>query len=139
MSSSQSPNHVYSIVIKEHHLDTFGHVNNATYLQIFEEARWEWITGNGYGLDVVKSTGLGPVILELKAIFRKELTLRSRITINTFVTEARSKLCRVRQEMQGSDGVIYCDAEFLFGLFDTKARKLVAPTDKWLKAIGQNA
>lgn len=32
----------YDMVIKIHHLDTFGHVNNAAYLQIFEEARsWD--------------------------------------------------------------------------------------------------
>ena len=34
--------------IKENHLDGFGHVNNAIYLQFFEEARWEMITQGGY-------------------------------------------------------------------------------------------
>ena len=31
--------HTYKLRIIETHLDMFGHVNNATYLQIFEEAR----------------------------------------------------------------------------------------------------
>jgi len=30
--------HEYEILIKEHHLDSFGHVNNAVYLELFEEA-----------------------------------------------------------------------------------------------------
>lgn len=34
------PIHEYPVVIREHHLDTFGHVNNAAYLDILEEARW---------------------------------------------------------------------------------------------------
>ena len=42
--------HDYQLVIREQHLDTFGHVNNAKYLEILEEARWDLITGNGYGL-----------------------------------------------------------------------------------------
>ena len=31
----------YPLLIKETYLDTFGHVNNATYLTLFEEARWD--------------------------------------------------------------------------------------------------
>ena len=31
----------YPVIIREQHLDSYGHVNNATYLQLAEEARWE--------------------------------------------------------------------------------------------------
>ena len=34
----------YELVIKECHLDSFGHVNNAIYVQLYEEARWDFIT-----------------------------------------------------------------------------------------------
>jgi Acyl-ACP thioesterase len=47
--------HEYDLLIRGHHLDTFGHVNNAKYLQILEEARWDVITRNGYSLDEVAS------------------------------------------------------------------------------------
>ena len=40
----------YPLIIKEMDLDTFGHVNNARYLTLFEDARWDLITKNGYGL-----------------------------------------------------------------------------------------
>ena len=43
--------HEYPMTILEHHLDTFGHVNNAMYLQLFETARWQWITDGGDGFD----------------------------------------------------------------------------------------
>ena len=45
--------HEYELLIHEAHLDTFGHVNNAKYLEVLEEARWDFITRNGYGLDEV--------------------------------------------------------------------------------------
>lgn len=44
------PIHEYPVVIREDQLDTFGHVNNAAHLDILEEARWDIITRNGYGL-----------------------------------------------------------------------------------------
>ncbi len=55
----------YEVIIKEQHLDTFGHVNNAVYMQLFEEARWEFITENGYGLKEIQLLKKGPVILYL--------------------------------------------------------------------------
>jgi acyl-CoA thioester hydrolase len=54
------------VLIRESHLDTFGHVNNATYLSLFEQARWDLIEAGGYGLRVIRQTGLGPVVLEAK-------------------------------------------------------------------------
>ena len=32
----------YKVKIRESHLDTLGHVNNAVYLVLFEEARWAY-------------------------------------------------------------------------------------------------
>jgi len=43
----------YEVQIKEMHLDSFGHVNNAAYVMLYEEARWDFITRNGFGLDYV--------------------------------------------------------------------------------------
>lgn len=126
----------YELLIREHHLDTFGHVNNAAYLDIFEEARWELITRNGYGLKEVKASGLGPVILEVTLRFRKELQLREPIIIETRCTDYRKKIGTLEQKIFNSSSVLCADAVFSFGLFDTNERKLVPPTERWLEAIG---
>jgi thioesterase-3 len=126
----------YPVVIKEHHLDTFGHINNAVYLQLFEEARWEWITNNGYGLAKVKETGLGPTLLEVNVKFIKEITLRQKITIESKVISYIKKICVLEQEMKNETGEVCCQSRFTIGLFDTVARKLVLPTKEWLQAVG---
>lgn len=125
----------YKLTIKEFHLDTFGHVNNATYLQIYEEARWEFITQNGYGLDKIRSTGKGPVILEINIRFIKELGLRENITIYSQTGEYEGKVGKIRQWIVDEQGSICSDVEMKIGLFDTQLRKLVAPTENWLTAI----
>lgn len=125
----------YEMTIKEFHLDTFGHVNNATYLQIYEEARWEFITQNGYGLDKIKETGLGPVILEINLRFIKELHLRKKITIHSQTGEYNSRIGTIKQWITDNEGKIYSDTEMKIGLFDTHERKLVKPTKEWLEAI----
>ena len=125
----------YDLTIKEFHLDTFGHVNNATYLQIYEEARWQFITENGYGLDVIKTTGLGPVILEINLRFLKELRLRENITIHSQAGDYKSKIGIIKQWITDSKGNICSETEMKIGLFDTQKRKLIEPTEEWLKAV----
>lgn len=125
----------YPIVIKEHHLDTFGHVNNATYLSLFEEARWEIITENGYGFQKIQKSAQGPVILEIKLTFLKEIRLRETIIIETQLTSYNDKIGILTQKMM-RDQELCCRAEFVFGLFDLKERKLILPTKEWLVAVG---
>ena len=59
--------HIYEFLVKEQHLDSFGHVNNAVYLTLFEEARWDLVTQNGYGLEETAKRKLGPVITRTSA------------------------------------------------------------------------
>lgn len=125
----------YPMVIMEHHLDTFGHVNNATYLQIYEEARWQFITDNGYGLDKVKSSGFGPVILDINVRFMKELKNREKIIIYSTTSEYDSKVGKIKQWIINSEGNRCSEIEMSVGLFDTKNRKLVLPTEDWKRAV----
>ncbi len=125
----------YPIEIKEIYLDTFGHMNNAMYLTLFEDARWELITQNGYGVEKIRQTGLGPVILELKIRFVKEIRLREKIVIESKLISYEQKIGRLMQTMLRS-GEVCCTAEMVFGLFDLRLRKLVLPTPDWLKAVG---
>lgn len=89
----------YPLIIKETYLDTFGHVNNATYLTLFEEARWDLITKNGYGLKKIQESGLGPTILEIKIVFYKELLLREQIIITTQMVSYEKKIGKILQQM----------------------------------------
>ena len=128
--------HIYPLLIRESHLDTFGHVNNATYLAIFEEARWQLISENGYGLDEIHKTQKGPVILEVNIKFMSELKLRENVNIKTEMLDYKGKISRLRQQILKSDGTLACEALFVVALFDLKSRKLIEPTTDWKKAVG---
>ncbi len=126
----------YSIQIKEHHVDSIGHVNNATYLALYEEARWEGITGNGYGFKEIQKLKKGPVILEINIKFMRELLLREDITITTEILGFKGKIGQMKQQMLKKDGTVASEAIFTFGLFDLVERKLIEPTEEWKKAVG---
>jgi YbgC/YbaW family acyl-CoA thioester hydrolase len=131
-----SPKATYDVIIRESHLDIFGHMNNAAYLTLFEEARWDYITKNGYGLKKVQEIQQGPIVLELSLKFKREITLREKITITLEMLDFKEKISHYRQEMIKEDGTIATELVITFGLFDLKTRRLIDPTPEWKKAIG---
>ena len=128
--------HRLEMLVLEHHIDTFGHINNASYAEIFEEARWDLITNNNYGVTEVQSYKKGPVVLEMTLKFLKEVKLREKITIVTKMNSIQGKIMHMSQQMLNSKGEVACDALFVFGLMDLNLRKLIIPTPEWLQAIG---
>ena len=131
----QTPIFHYSVVSRETHLDTFGHVKNAAYLTLFEEARWDLITSRGYGIPKIQQLKVGPTILQLSVRFLKEIKLRESIDIQTTATNCIKKVATMHQSMY-RNGELCAQAEFAIGLFDLQERKLIQPTADWLHAIG---
>lgn len=127
----------YKLLIREFHLDTFGHVNNATYLAIYEEARWDLITKNGYGLKEIQKSGKSPIIMEVNLKFQKEIRLRETITVKTELIKYEGKVGILKQTMVKESGDQASEALFTFGLFDLATRKLIEPTPEWNRAIGR--
>lgn len=130
--------HKYPLVIREFHLDTFGHMNNAAYLQVLEEARWELITSRGFGMDHIKKVGQGPVILEVNLKFLRELKLRESVIITTELLDYESKVGHLKQTIVKENGEVAAEAIFTISLFDTINRKIIPPTTDWARAVGKS-
>jgi acyl-CoA thioester hydrolase len=133
-----NPIYEYNLKILEHHLDTFGHVNNATYLALYEEARWDLLNTNNSGIDVIMKKRIGPVILDLHLTFKAELINREEIKIVSVArTKMKNQLVMVLdQKMLKSNGKTASTLELSVGLMDLEKRKLITPTPEWLKALG---
>lgn len=127
--------HEYSFRVREHHLDYFGHVNHAAYFQIAEEARWEMISARGYGLDVVEELRLGPVILEAKIRYNRELTNREEVRILTKVTGYDGPIGSLLQQFFKGDGRVACSLQLKIGLWHLDERKLRLPTSRWAEVL----
>jgi len=126
----------YHTLIREHHLDSFGHVNNAVYLELMEEARWDLITKGGYGMSEVHKEKKGPVILEVSVRFLKELRVRENIRIDTQCVSYEKVVAELEQKIWNSEGELCTQARFKFALFDLEKRKIIKPTPQWLQALG---
>ncbi len=128
--------HTYEMLVLEHHLDTLGHMNNAVYLEILEEARWDFITRGGFGLRKIQETKTGPVILEVNLRFQKEINLRDKIRIETEVLKYEGKIGQLRQRIIKENNDQAAEAIFAIGFFDLDTRKLIPPSPEWKAVLG---
>lgn len=126
----------YEVLILEKHLDSFGHVNNAVYLELYEEARWDFITKKGYGLKKIHEEKKGPVLLDTTLKFKREILNRETIIIKTSEQWVRGKIMGLTQKMINKNDEVCSEATFTIGFMDMKLRKLVQPTKEWLHACG---
>lgn len=116
--------HTYTLVVRGYELDSFGHVNNAVYLQYAEAAIWDFLSSHGL-LDTVKNLGLFPVILENNIRYMHEFKLMDKVRIETewtcteyvlmykhiFYNDATNlKSCRITGKLMLSDkDRVLCD------------------------------
>lgn len=125
----------YDLQILENHLDTFGHVNNSKYLELFELARWDIIHDKGWGVDDIKKKGQGPVVLELSIKYLSEVRNRDNVTILSTSDSWEGKIGKFSQVMMKGDKVA-AKIDLVFGFFDTSSRGLVDPPNDWLEVLG---
>ncbi len=142
--SKDNDYHLFRIKVQEHHLDVFGHMNNATFMKILEEARWALISSRGYDIEKVLAEGKGPIILEAQLRYVRELRLHDRVLVKTRFDVRAKRISLIHQIMLREPSLaqekaeIACEARFKSALFDLKTRKIIFPSDAWLKVLGQS-
>ena len=127
----------YKKQVLEHHLDTYGHVNNAVYLQIYEEARWDISENAGWGWQKVMDEKIGPVVLAANITYKKELHNREWIKITTQFKKMRNSLVAVLwQEIYNQQGRLASTLELQIGMINLTTRKLLHPSERFLQMLG---
>lgn len=126
----------YLTQVSESDLDVFGHVNNANYLKLYENARWDFINKNQHGLERIQKERKGPVLLEVHLKFRRELKIGHKILILSQCQKLEARFLTLRQVMVRDDLMLSSEAIFNIGYFDLDTRKLIEPDFTWLNAVG---
>lgn len=124
----------YKILIKENYLDFLGHVNNAKYFELLEEARWDFLTGNNLGLENILEMKISPVVLGCNIQYKREVTNRERVIVYSQVLD-EGKIFKLEQVMKNEKGDICAHAVFTCGFMDLVKRKLIEPPQEWLDIV----
>lgn len=121
------------IKIRGYHLDGYQHVNNARYLEFFEEARWAFFEESN-ALKLLQEKNIMFVVVNVNINYRFPASAGHTIIIKSKLdnlAEVGGKKSTFKQViyLKGTDTVV-CDAIVTFVLFDAKKQKAIATTEE---------
>ena len=75
--------------VRSYECDSYGHVNNAVYLNYLEYARMEALAEKGFTLDILKEKGCLAVIRRIEIDYKYPLFMGDEVLIKTFTSDSR--------------------------------------------------
>ncbi|HSC80070.1 MAG TPA: acyl-CoA thioesterase, partial [Chitinolyticbacter sp.] len=90
------------IKVRGYHLDLYGHVNNARYLEFLEEARWEMMESAGQ-LDWFMQERLALVVSRIDIRYKRPATMGDELVVETWLSEIGERHGVVAQRIVRAD------------------------------------
>jgi thioesterase-3 len=104
--------------IRSFQTDSFGHVNNARYLELLEEARWQFAEHHGL-VALLNQENLGFIIMEMNLRFRLPVLAGDTIQVFTSLIALGSDIGEVEQLIKKKDDdKLAAKSRFTFVLID---------------------
>ncbi|WP_410497936.1 acyl-CoA thioesterase [Chitinibacter sp. S2-10] len=106
--------HLTSIKVRGYHLDLYGHVNNARYLEFLEEARWAMIEDSG-GVEWFSERKLALVISRIDIRYKRAASMGDVLLIKTRLLQLHERAGLIQQQVLRQDtGKLVAEADVTF-------------------------
>jgi len=105
--------------VRGYHLDGYGHVNNARYLEFLEEGRWAYFDDRPDLAAFLQGGDVAFVAVNLNIDYRRAAVAGEDLEVLTRLAELGSRRARMHQEIcRVRDGKIVASADITFVLLD---------------------
>jgi acyl-CoA thioester hydrolase len=121
------------VQVRHSDIDRNGHVTTAAYLQYADHARWQLLDAAGTDVEGLAATGFGPVTLETRIRFHRELLAGGQVAVSCVFTWGEGRTGEVVQQLHRvGDGELVAEVESVGGVLDLARRRLVgSPAEFW--------
>ena len=123
------------IKVRGFHIDIFSHVNNASYMEFMEEARWVVIE-KYIGLKGMQTKGIIFVVVNININYRRPASMGDILELDLGLSKIGGKSAVFYQEirLKGTDTVV-ADAQVTFVFADKITGKAVKIDDEIKRLI----
>ncbi|RKZ14609.1 thioesterase [bacterium] len=124
------------IRVRGYHLDLYGHVNNARYLEFLEEARWSLLE-DGRGLEWWHDQGLGFVVASITINYRRPAGMGVDLDIGSSMKRIGGRSAIIRQVVVNlATGEVVADADVTFVIVSRETGRPVALAGELRTTLG---
>ncbi|MDN3526347.1 thioesterase family protein [Halomonas sabkhae] len=124
MDSKQS---TITLRVRGYHLDGYGHVNNARYLEFLEEGRWAYFDEHPQLANLLQGGEVAFVAVNLNIDYRRAAVAGDDLEVVTGVADLGSRSARMHQDIRRlSDDKLISSADLTFVLLDIHSNQAVS-------------
>ena len=126
--------HQIDIKVRGYHLDLYGHVNNARYLEFLEEARWAYFDDEA-DLVAYMHEGFAFVVVNINISYRGPALMNEVLTLDTSMHEVGHRSAVIRQVVRHKEsGAVVAEADVTFVLYSERDKRAIV-IDGELRAL----
>lgn len=131
----------HRLLVRPYHCDAYGHVNNARYLEIFEEGRWNLLGSEE--LDAyLANNNMGMVVVELHIQYKKPALPGQWLNISAEISQIGNSSFTILQHIHLDDHQPVAEASVKLVMIDLKSGRPVKMDEILRKLVsdasGQN-
>ena len=119
-----------SLRVRTYECDSYGHVNNANYLNYLEFARYELLRDIGFDYPKAVSAGYGIFIARIEIDYKKPALTDDDLTIKTWPIKKGAVSGTLAQEMRRGDALLIA-AKVTWAFVDIKTGMPVKIPKEW--------
>lgn len=123
----------HTIYVHNYHLDGYGHVNNARYLEFLEEARWHFFRQHRLS-DEMRAAQL--VVSHIDIAYRQAATIDQELTVISQIIQIQSRKLLLNQKIQISSNNSIC-VQALVTLMPTHHGKITRLPENLVQLLQQ--
>ncbi len=114
-----------NIKIRGYHIDQFGHVNNARYLEFLEEGRWDYMESNSL-IFAFHSNNLQHSVVSILINYRKSAFSGQIISVETGLLKKTRQSIIIQQQLYlKNTEILIADAEITNVFQDSRSGNIV--------------
>jgi len=133
---SDAPVHTRTIRVRGYHLDLYGHVNNARYLEFLEEARWSFLE-DSHGLEWWHDRGWGFIVASITINYRRPAGMGVDLEIRSQMKRIGGRSAIIHQDVvNAATGKTLADADVTFVIVSQETGKPVALDGELRESLG---
>jgi thioesterase-3 len=115
------------IRVRGYHVDVFGHVNHARYVEFLEEARWAFFDQHRPVVDRLHARGISHAVVRLVLNYRQAACLGDDLRVVTSIKEVgRSSVVVAQEIVHLGDNRLIADAEITNVFLDPETGRPVS-------------
>ncbi|WP_110668443.1 acyl-CoA thioesterase [Salinicola halophilus] len=126
---------VTHVRVRGFHLDGYGHVNHARYLEFLEEGRWAFVDAHP---EFAKSlaAGVALVAVNLNIDYRRAAVMHDDLEVRTCLSRLGGRSGTVGHEIVHRDsGEAVVTASLTFVLLDQRSHEVIALDGEWRERL----